>query len=101
MPACRRSRTLKALTVDLLKIDGMFIANLGNDPVNFEMVSAINRIGHVMGKRTVAECVEQTSVLEKLREIGVDYAQDLRWVCPCRSTSCCSSAPCPLRAHGG
>ena len=66
---------LKALTVDYLKVDGMFIANLGHDPVDFEMVSAINRIGHVMGKRTVAECVEQTSVLEKLREIGVDYAQ--------------------------
>ncbi len=66
---------LKALTVDYLKVDGMFIANLGHDPVDFEMVSAINRIGHVMGKRTVAECVEQTSVLEKLKQIGVDYAQ--------------------------
>ena len=66
---------LKALTVDYLKIDGMFIANLGHDPVDLEMVTAINRIGHVMGKHTVAECVEQTSVLEKLREMGVDYAQ--------------------------
>jgi EAL domain-containing protein (putative c-di-GMP-specific phosphodiesterase class I) len=28
-----------------------------------------------MGKRTVAESVEQSGVLEKLQQIGVDYAQ--------------------------
>jgi EAL domain-containing protein (putative c-di-GMP-specific phosphodiesterase class I) len=39
------------------------------------MVRSINRIGQVMGKKTVAESVEDTAVLEKLREIGVDYAQ--------------------------
>jgi diguanylate cyclase (GGDEF)-like protein/PAS domain S-box-containing protein len=66
---------LKTLNVDYLKIDGLFVANIASDPVDYEMVSAINRIGHVMGKRTVAESVEQTSVLEKLQEIGVDYAQ--------------------------
>jgi diguanylate cyclase (GGDEF)-like protein/PAS domain S-box-containing protein len=66
---------LKALAVDYLKIDGMFIANLATDVVDHEMVSSINRIGHVMGKKTVAECVEQSIVLDKLKEIGVDYAQ--------------------------
>ena len=91
---------LKALTVDLLKIDGMFIANLGNDPVNFEMVSAINRIGHVMGKRTVAECVEQTNVLEKLREIGVDYAQGFALGLPVPIDELLLKRTVPLRAHG-
>ncbi len=66
---------LKALSVDYLKIDGMFVANVATDAVDCEMVSSINRIGHAMGKKTVAECVEQTIVLDKLREIGVDYAQ--------------------------
>lgn len=66
---------LRALAVDYLKIDGMFVANLATDAVDREMVSSINRIGHVMGKMTVAECVEQTVVLEKLKSIGVDYAQ--------------------------
>jgi len=66
---------LKALSVDYLKIDGMFVSNVAANPIDYEMVSSINRIGHVMGKRTVAECVEQTAVLDKLREIGVDYAQ--------------------------
>ncbi|HZF26516.1 MAG TPA: EAL domain-containing protein [Steroidobacteraceae bacterium] len=92
---------LKALTVDFLKIDGMFIANLGNDPVDFEMVSAINRIGHVMGKRTVAECVEQTSVLEKLREIGVDYAQGFALGLPVPIDELLLKRAAPLRAHGG
>ena len=66
---------LKALSVDYLKIDGMFVANVATDAVDCEMVSSINRIGHAMGKKTVAECVEQSIVLDKLRELGVDYAQ--------------------------
>ena len=28
-----------------------------------------------MGKQTIAECVEHDAILERLREIGVDYAQ--------------------------
>ena len=98
LPAAVR---LKALTVDFLKIDGMFIANLTDDPVNFEMVSAINRIGHVMGKRTVAECVEQTGVLEKLRELGVDYAQGFALGLPVPIDELLLRRSAPLRMHGG
>ena len=36
---------------------------------------SINDIGKVMGKRTIAEYVENDAILGKLREIGVDYAQ--------------------------
>ena len=39
------------------------------------MVRSIKDIGHVMGKQVIAESVESDAVLEKLREIGVDYAQ--------------------------
>ena len=39
------------------------------------MVHSINEIGHVMGKQTIAEFVETEGILQKLREIGVDYAQ--------------------------
>lgn len=41
------------------------------------MVQVINHIGHVMGKRTIAEFVETVEVMEALREIGIDYAQGL------------------------
>ena len=66
---------LKALAVDYMKIDGMFVGNIATDAVDFEMVRSIHHIGRVMGKKTIAECVEQPAVLAKLREIGVDYAQ--------------------------
>ena len=66
---------LKALAVDYMKIDGMFVGGIGTDAVDFEMVRSIHRIGHAMGKKTIAESVEQPAVLAKLREIGVDYAQ--------------------------
>jgi EAL domain-containing protein (putative c-di-GMP-specific phosphodiesterase class I) len=66
---------LKHLPVDFLKIDGAFVKDLLQDPVDRAMVEAINRIGHLMGKLTIAESVENTATLEALRGIGVDYAQ--------------------------
>jgi EAL domain-containing protein (putative c-di-GMP-specific phosphodiesterase class I) len=66
---------LKHLPVDFLKIDGSFVKDLLADPVDRAMVEAINRIGHLMGKLTIAESVENTATLEALRTIGVDYAQ--------------------------
>jgi diguanylate cyclase (GGDEF)-like protein/PAS domain S-box-containing protein len=66
---------LKALGADYLKIDGMFVGNISQDRVDYAMVRSIKDIGHVMGKKVIAESVESDAVLEKLREIGVDYAQ--------------------------
>ncbi len=66
---------LKNLQVDLLKIDGSFMKDNANEPVDYAMVEIINQIGHVMNILTIAEAVEQKSVLVKLKELGVDYAQ--------------------------
>jgi diguanylate cyclase (GGDEF)-like protein/PAS domain S-box-containing protein len=66
---------VKALNADMLKIDGMFVGNLSQDRVDYAMVRSIKEIGHVMGKTVIAKSVETEAVLEKLREIGVDYAQ--------------------------
>ncbi len=66
---------LKNLPVDNLKIDGSFVKDIVDDPIDFAMVQSINQIGHVMGLRTTAEFVENDAILSRLREIGVDYAQ--------------------------
>lgn len=66
---------LKNLPVDFLKIDGMFVKDIVDNPINLAMVRCINDIGHVMGKQTIAEFVENKAILDKLREIGVDYVQ--------------------------
>jgi len=66
---------LKHLPVDFLKIDGSFVKDMLDDPVNRAMVEVINHIGHVMGKQTIAEFVESPQIEQALLEIGVDYAQ--------------------------
>jgi len=66
---------LKNLPVDYLKIDGHFISNVAEDLVDESMVKAINQVGHAMGIATIAERVETREVLDKLSELGVEYAQ--------------------------
>ena len=66
---------LKHLPVDFLKIDGSFVKDMIDDPIDRAMVESINHIGHVMGLSTIAEFVESPGIILALREIGVDYAQ--------------------------
>lgn len=66
---------LKNLPVDFLKIDGSFIKDILNDPIDASMVSAINKVGHDLGLKTIAEFAESEAILVRLKEIGVDYAQ--------------------------
>ena len=66
---------LKTLPIDYIKIDGIFVKDILTDPVDTAMVRSINEIGHIMGKKTIAEYVENEAIMQTLRDIGVDYAQ--------------------------
>ena len=66
---------LKNLPVDFLKIDGSFIRNIVQDPIDQSMVHSINQIGQVMGKATIAKFVENKAIWVILAKIGVNYAQ--------------------------
>ncbi len=66
---------LKNLPVDFLKIDGAFVDKMDQNPYDFAVVKSITEIGHFMGKKIIAERVENEAVLKMLRQIGVDYAQ--------------------------
>lgn len=66
---------LKELPVEIIKIDGIFIKDILIDPIDEAMVRSINEIGHIMGKKTVAEFVESIEIKERLQEIGIDFAQ--------------------------
>ena len=66
---------LKHLPVDILKIDGSFVREIAKSSVDLAMVKSINEMGHLLGKRTVAEFVESDVEIALLRGVKVDYAQ--------------------------
>jgi len=66
---------LKILPVDFLKIDGAFVKDMKQNNTDYVMVKAINEVGKSMGKKTIAECVENMNILPYLEELKVDYAQ--------------------------
>lgn len=66
---------LKTLKVDLLKIDGSFIRDVIDDPLDDAAVRCFVDVARVVGVKTVAEFVDRPEVLARVREIGIDYAQ--------------------------
>ena len=66
---------LKSLSVDYLKIDGSLVKAILNEDYDRAIVNSIAEIAHLMGIKTIAEFVENDSILESLNEIDIDYAQ--------------------------
>ncbi|MBC3872735.1 bifunctional diguanylate cyclase/phosphodiesterase [Undibacterium flavidum] len=66
---------LRNLDVDILKIDGQFVCDIDSNPINLAMVKSIHEIAGLMGKKTVAEFVENQAVLKILKDLGIHYAQ--------------------------
>jgi diguanylate cyclase (GGDEF)-like protein len=66
---------LQRLPVDYIKIDGCFVRDLINNPVDQKMVRLIGEIGQEAGMRTIAEYVQGGPTLALLAELGIDLAQ--------------------------
>jgi diguanylate cyclase (GGDEF)-like protein/PAS domain S-box-containing protein len=66
---------LKQFPIDGLKIDGSFIRQLKDSPVDRIIVESINQIAQRLGIVTVAEFVEDAETLAIVRAIGIDRAQ--------------------------
>jgi diguanylate cyclase (GGDEF)-like protein/PAS domain S-box-containing protein len=66
---------LKNFDVDYLKIDGGFVRSMLENRSDLGVVRTLNRIGHEVGLRTIAEHVENRELLEPLRAMGVDWVQ--------------------------
>ncbi len=66
---------LRKLPIDFLKIDGLLVKNILDDPTDFTLVKSINEMSKSMGKRTVAEFIESPRLLNAVRDIGIDFAQ--------------------------
>ena len=66
---------LKTIPLDYLKIDGSFVLNMLEDPIDMGIVNACNTIAHAAGLKTIAEFVETPEIQAALAELGVDYGQ--------------------------
>lgn len=66
---------LKNLPVDFVKIDGDFIKDVLNDPVDAVMVHTIRDISEIMQISSIAEFVENKETAAWLQEVGIHYAQ--------------------------
>jgi diguanylate cyclase (GGDEF)-like protein len=66
---------LQQLHFDYIKIDGVFVEDLMNKPVDQKMIRLIAEVGREAGMKTIAEYVQNAASLALLEELGVDLAQ--------------------------
>ena len=66
---------LQKLHFDFIKIDGSFVHDILNNPVDQKMIKLIAEVGREANMQTVAEYVQDAASLELLGELGVDLAQ--------------------------
>lgn len=60
---------------DYIKIDGIFIHEIDTSPEKQKILEAIVLLAKKLDIKTVAEFVSDEAIFNKIREIGVDYAQ--------------------------
>ena len=100
---------LKRFPVDTIKIDGSFIRNLVDSPIDREIVNGIVRLARVMNIGTVAEYVADAAIARAAVYAGVDALQGYGIQCPlplvnalewCREQESLEYAERRLRSNG-
>lgn len=66
---------IRQLRPDLVKIDGAFVRQYENDPLDREIVHSITRLARSINAKTVAEYVEDDIIAASMLGIGVDFLQ--------------------------
>lgn len=66
---------LKQLPADYIKLDGSFIKNLHLDLVDQSLVKSMIQVVQSLGKKAVAEFVENEQILDILKSMGIDFVQ--------------------------
>jgi diguanylate cyclase (GGDEF)-like protein/PAS domain S-box-containing protein len=66
---------LRLLPVDYLKIDGSYIRDINKDATHKSLVKAINAVAHALGKKTIAEFVENEEIMKSLSTLNIDFGQ--------------------------
>lgn len=66
---------LTRVSVDIIKIDGSLIQSIDIDKNAFTVVETIVQFAKKLGIQTVAEYVHSSTVMDKVRELGVDFSQ--------------------------
>ena len=70
---------LRSLPVEDVKIDGSFTQTMTTDAASVAVVDAVTHLAHALGKRVIAEWVEDSAIAEKLAALGVDFGQGFLW----------------------
>ena len=66
---------LRGFPVDYVTLDGELMRDFLNSKLNQATVSALNEIGHALQVRTIAEFVDDQPTLDRLLEMGIDFAK--------------------------
>jgi len=66
---------LSMMQVDFIKIDGQFVKDILQNPNSLAITKSINEFAKVMGAKSIAEFVKDEETLQKVKALGVDYAQ--------------------------
>jgi len=66
---------IRRLPIDFVKIEGVFVRNMLNDPKDMAFVKTLAILAQEFGIKTIAEYIESEELLAAVHALGIDYAQ--------------------------